>query len=123
MNSSLKATYLTPLENAVIEAILQGTPELEQCLRIQFESSTLGSRELNGYGFFTNFVIPENAPACPELSGALHASAIVGGQLCGFILWITEAAIDFLEGYPLGADAWPEDETFESITFNRSIER
>jgi hypothetical protein len=116
----MNIAHLTPLESAVIEAIVQGQPQSEQYLREQLRQSELRSRELNGYGFFTNLVVPEHVPNCPDLGRTLHASALVDGQLCGFILWIKDGKIDFLEGYPLGGDSWPENESFKAISLNRS---
>jgi hypothetical protein len=99
---------------------LQGKPQSEQCLRAQLRQSELGSREFNGYGFFTNLVIPEYVPGCPDLDRTLFASGLVDDQLCGFILWIKDGKIDFLEGYPIGGDSWPENESFKAITPNKS---
>jgi hypothetical protein len=87
----MNIAHLTPLENAVIEAIVQGKPQSEQCLWEQLRQSELRSRELNGYGFFTNLVVPEHVPNCPDIDRTLHASALVDDQLCGFILWIKES--------------------------------
>jgi hypothetical protein len=120
MNVGLKVAHLTPLESAVIEAIAHGKPQSEQCLREQLRHSELRSRELNEYGFFTNLVIPDHVPGCPDLMGTLHASALVDDQLCGFILWIAGGKIECLEGYPLGGDSWPENESFKAITLNSS---
>jgi hypothetical protein len=119
MNVESEVLHLTPLESAVIEAIAQGHPDSEQCLREQLRQSQLASRELNGYGFFTNLVIPDHLPGCPDLIRTLHASALVDGQLCGFILWIAAGKIKCLEGYPLGGDSWPEHESFQSIILNK----
>lgn len=116
----MNIAHLTPLENAVIEAIVQGRPESERCLREQLRQSVLRSREFNGYGFFTNLLVPEQAQSCPDLDGTLFASGLVGNQLCGFILWIKSGKIDFLEGYPLGGDSWPENESFTAINLNKS---
>jgi hypothetical protein len=112
--------HLTPLENAVIEAIVDGQPDSEECLREQLRHSELRSREFNGYGFFTNIAVPENVPGCPALNRTLHASALVDDQSCGFILWIEAGRIDCLEGYPLGGDAWPQVEVFKDITLNKA---
>ena len=120
MNAEANIAHLTPLENAVIDAMLQSEPQSERCLREQLRQSQLLSREFNGYGFFTNLTIPEHAPLCPDINGTLHASALVDDQLCGFILWISYGKIDFLEGYPLGGDSWPENESFKAITLNKS---
>ena len=116
----MNIAHLTPLENAVIEAIVQGKPQSEQCLREQLRQSELRSRERNGYGFFTNLVVPEHVPDCPDLDRTLLASGLVDDQLCGFILWIKDGKIDFLEGYPLGGDSWPENESFKAISLNKS---
>lgn len=112
--------YLTPLEQAVIEAILRGVPSSEGCFRFQLHNSRLDVREFNGYGFFTNIIVPNDVPACSPLNAQLLASAMVSKQLCGFILWIADGRIDFLEGYPLGGDSWPENESFEQIELNSS---
>jgi hypothetical protein len=112
--------YLTPLEQAVIEAILRGVPSSEECFRFQLQNSRLDVREFNGYGFFTNIVVADEVPVCLPLNAQLPANALVSKQLCGFILWIANGKIDFLEGYPLGGDSWPEDESFEQIELNSS---
>jgi hypothetical protein len=118
MNVEHKVAQLTPLEIAVIEAIAQGQPQAErQCLLEQLRQSELSSRKLTGYGFFTNFTIPDHVPGC-SLVRELLASAFVDEQLCGFILWMSGGRIECLEGYPLGGDSWPENESFKSITLN-----
>ena len=115
----MNIAHLTPLENAVIEAIVQGQPQSERCLRVQLQGSQLRSRENNGYGFFTNFLVPEHLPKCPDL-GILHASALVNNESCGFMLWIKDGRIDFFEGFPLGGDSWPQHESFTSIRLSKS---
>ena len=99
--------------------MLQALPTDEECLRHQLENTQLHLREFNGYGFFTHITVPGEAPACSFVTGQLLANALVGNQLCGFILWITGGKIDFFEGYPLGGDSWPESESFEQIKLNR----
>lgn len=116
----MNIAHLTPLENGVLEAIVQGRPQSEQCLREQLQQSELGSREFNGYGLFTNFVVAEQVPRCPGLDRTLLASGLVDDKLCGFILWIRDGKIDFLEGYPLGGDSWPENESFTTFNLNKS---
>jgi hypothetical protein len=115
----METAHLTPLENAVIGAIVNGQPDSEQCLREQLRCSQLRSREFNGYGFYTNIAVSEDVPGCPGLSRTLHASALVDNQSCGFILWIDAGRIDCLEGYPLGGDAWPEGQDFRDIILNK----
>jgi len=106
----------TRLEEIILEAILQGVPEYEAALRLQLESATLESRDHNGYGFYTTFVISHSLPTI-DFSGRLHASAYLCDQLCNFMLWVKDGRADFLEGYPLGADEWPSEEKIEKVTF------
>ena len=103
-------TFLSPLEKAVIDLIINGLPSACAELRIQLNGSRLESREHNGYGFYTTFAIPEDAPAAALPNAQLAASALVDDQLGGFLLWIRDGKVDFLEGYPLGGDAWPSNE-------------
>jgi hypothetical protein len=79
--------YLTPLEQAVIEAILRGVPSSEECFRFELQNTRLDVREFNGYGFFTNIVVPDEVPVCLPLNAQLP-DAVVSKQLCGFILWM-----------------------------------
>ena len=109
--------FLTELEVAVLQFVLQG--ETEECYRLfeQLAGSSLESRERNGYGFFTNFRRSDSAPLCSVKDFELgDVSVIVGGELCGFILFVRDGKIDFLEGFPLGGDSWPSSETFEKVT-------
>jgi hypothetical protein len=99
--------YLTDLEAQILSVIIVGFSTYTEPLAIQLASSRLESRELNGYGFFTNFLVDENAPSCDLVDGRLHASARIGTELCGFMIWVKNGKISFLEGYPLGGDALP----------------
>ena len=75
------------------------------------------SRERNGYGFYTNFQVEDAAPRCAKADFELgDVSAVVGGQLCGFILFVREGRILFLEGFPLGGDEWPSSENIEKVS-------
>ena len=111
-------SFLTSLESAVIAEILEND-EIGEIFLTQLSQSRLESRKHNGYGFFTTFSIPDEAPRYSLIGKILHASAVVGGELCGFMLWIRDGKVDFLEGYPLGGDAWPNDERFEQLKFNK----
>jgi hypothetical protein len=101
------------------ERNLSHQPDAEVSLREQLRRCELRSREFNGYGFFTNLAVPEDAPRCLTLDRTLHASAMVNNQSCGFILWLTDGRLDFLEGYPLGGDSWPDHASFSAITLHQ----
>jgi hypothetical protein len=108
-------SYLTDLEAEITSGIVEGFPLYTGVLMAQLAQSTLESRDYNGYGFYTTVAIAQETPSCALFSGRLHASAHIGGELCGFMLWIREGKIDFLEGYPLGGDAWPVGETITAF--------
>ncbi|MBB5056495.1 hypothetical protein HDF16_001180 [Granulicella aggregans] len=117
-------SFLTPLESAVISAMLEASTEFGAALSVQLAESTLESREHNGYGFYTTFHVSDGTepipPPVPLIDRRFAASTVVGGQLCGFLLWILNGKIDFLEGYPLGGDEWPSNESFGPITLDQS---
>jgi hypothetical protein len=108
-------SYLTPLESAVISSMLEGSKDYGETLRLQLVESQLESREHNGYGFYTKFSVPVDVPTCSLVNEHFHASSLVGGELCGFILYIRDGRVAVLEGYPLGGDAWPQSESFEQV--------
>jgi hypothetical protein len=113
--------FLTELESTILRYLLQDDTEENRTLADQLKMSSLQSRERNGYGFFTNFAVPDSAPRCTKMNFELgNVCATVGGQLCGFILFVRGAKADFLEGFPLGADAWPESEDIQNVREFRS---
>jgi hypothetical protein len=108
--------FLTELESVVLRYLLQGDTEENRILSEQLSASSLESRERNGYGFFTNFEVPDSAPGCTNLNFELGSvCANVGGELCGFILFVRGGKAKFLEGFPLGGDAWPTSENVENV--------
>jgi hypothetical protein len=111
-------SFFTPLEREIVSAMVEAQDLFREEISLQLRICELTSREHNGYGFFTNLAIPEGSPELPYVNYRLHASAQVGGELCGFMLWIKNGRVDFLEGYPLGGDAWPKREDITDIKLN-----
>lgn len=109
-------SFLTKLEVQVLSAMVHGNAEQNEIFMAQFDSCKLERREINGYGFFTHFVMIVDVPALSWTNHIIHAHAVIGGESCGFMLWIEDGKIDFLEGYPLGGDAWPRGESIEGLT-------
>jgi hypothetical protein len=107
--------YLTPLEAGIISAIIEGFAAHTEPLSAQLFNSSLESRDYNGYGFYTTLRIGPDAPSCGLSNARLHADARVGGEHCGFMLWIKDGKITFLEGYPFEHDEWPRDETLTDL--------
>jgi hypothetical protein len=108
--------FLTELEHTVLQAFLQSELEDVCVLGEQLASCSLKSREHNGYGFYTNFQVDDIPPRCAkenfELGGV---SVVLSGQLCGFLLFVREGKVEFLEGFPLGGDEWPTPENIEKV--------
>jgi hypothetical protein len=93
MLNTLLPEYLTELERTVIEFLLQGDSVENAVLMQQLASSSLESRERNGYGIYTNFEIPDGVPRCARDSFELgDVSVVLSGQLCGFILFVRKVS-------------------------------
>lgn len=76
----------------------------------QFKSASLKSRKMTGVGFFTYFQVPETIePVRPTENPFGNAEMEVGGLKygCGFILFLKDDYIDFLECYTY-VEPWPE---------------
>lgn len=111
-------TELTPLERAVLSALLDRHVELGAPIAAQLAQATVGSREFSGVGFFTNFVFREGAPIQRDLGnaeltgvGAKHPQLPLGA---GFILFIRDGVVSFLEGYTYDSP-WPADESLFTV--------
>lgn len=103
---------LYPLEEQVMQSLLEGEDERLQILREQFRVSELKMRNMTGVGFYLHFNVPRDAPRIPGNSDFLidrHLDAEIEGLSygAGFILWGKDGAIYQLEGYTV-ADDWPE---------------
>lgn len=108
----------TKLEKELMNALLEGNDRIRKTLRFQWENSSISSRELSGAGFFLHFNIPENIPKIKGkqnieisrnkkgLSIAANIPEVKHGT--GFILFVRDGKIDWLEGFTY-ADPWPEN--------------
>jgi hypothetical protein len=99
------------LERQVIEKLLTGDHPVLSVLRQQFATARFRSRDLTNVGFFTYIAVsPDEQPA--RLTSRAHlgdvSAAIPDLQNgAGFVLFITNGALDFLEGYTYD-EPWPE---------------
>jgi hypothetical protein len=98
------------LERKVMEMLLAGDDPTLNVLREQYRVADVTKRELTGVGFFLNFAVPPGAARLAG-SGSLHlgdvAAQMEGLQHgAGFILFVREGAIDFLEGFSYD-EPWP----------------
>lgn len=100
--------------------LLAGDDPVLHILQKQFNQASIESREMTGKGFFTYFAIPEKVqllPGKPSFNiGDVEASIPSVRYGTAFLLWITDGALDFLEGYTYD-DPWPDNITEFSISY------
>lgn len=101
---------LTPLEQAVVDAILEKPGEPFDAIRQQLAHATITHREITGVGFFVHFALPADAPVRRDLLDVTIGdvgAAFPGLQHgAGFLLFIRDGAVCMLEGYTYD-EPWP----------------
>src|SRR4051812_24471393 len=107
-------TGFTTLEKEATKALIEVdrgaalTPEAADILLEQFRVATVKERNVDGYGFFTYFTIPDGAPRIPEkkpfrLDGvAVEIEGIPNAA--AFLLLIEDGALTHLEGFTEALD-------------------
>lgn len=101
------------LEKMVVEKILSGDDRVLDILRKQYNDSVVESREFTGAGFYTTFKINDSAPMLVG-KNSFQLGDVIGTIKgvkygVGFVLFIKDGKIDFLEGYTYGEEKWPEN--------------
>jgi hypothetical protein len=101
---------MTPLECEVMHMLLCGDEATLLVLRRQMDASRVKERKLTGVGFYTTFAVPDCIQRV-ELKRSLHLgdvhAEIDGLQFgAGFVLFVNDGVIDFLEGYTY-EEPWP----------------
>ncbi len=103
---------LTDIERAVLDMLLAGDHPALATLRQQLATSDIRSRDYTGVGFFTEFSVPQTAPLLegPQNFRLSDVSATLSGveHGAGFILFVQEGRIDFLECFTYDGQ-WPEN--------------
>src|SRR4051794_2496951 len=98
------------LEDELLGMLLGGNDPVLATLRRQLESAKRKPRELTGAGFFTYFDVPETAPRLqgnPSFSFGGVKAEIEGLQHgAGFVLFVRNGILSFLEGYSFD-EPWP----------------
>jgi hypothetical protein len=94
---------LTALEAAVLKAIAaQLGSKDHDSLSSQIDGLAVKSRENSGAGFFTHFeTVDRSKSRILADTRDCHVSAEINGDegSLGFILWLRDGYVDFLEGY------------------------
>lgn len=104
-------------ETDTISMLLNGDDKVISILRKQFKIAQVGLREYSGVGYFLYFKLAEGSPqlSFPDVIpsfcfGDVGATLILRDleMNVGFLLWVKNGFIDFLETYTYGNDSWPE---------------
>ena len=108
----MQSNTWTPLEMAVMRLLLTGDDPVLAILCEQFHHAQLLSREYTGVGFYTHFAVPvdmQRLPGTPSFFfGDVEAAILSLQHGAGFLLRVTDGALDFLEGYTYD-EPWPDD--------------
>lgn len=109
---------LTPLEQKVLDMILDLPGEPYAALRQQLEVAVVTKREFTGVGFFTSFAIPDSVSVPRNVPNSIldDVAATIEGRKYGicFMLFVRDGVMSTLEGVTLAGDDWPE----EPFSFN-----
>ena len=98
------------LENAVIGKLLDGDDPVLQGLRQQFELSRVAKRMFSGFGFITDFIVPQDVPPV-EAKSLFFLSDVVADlngqdEAAGFHIQVKNGRMKLLEGFTYN-DPWP----------------
>ena len=105
-------------EDEVMHRLIEEKAELSNILLKQYNNATVVNRKFTGVGFFTDFEISDKSLIIREPLnfefGSVQAETPHLQHGIGFILFIRNGFIDFLEGYTYG-EPFPTD--FSSYHF------
>lgn len=121
----------TRFETEAMNFILAGDNPVLSELRKQFSESSLTNRENDGYGFFLHFNIPADIQKLTDIYDIKPDFTITDVQvrfapeykLFGLALFIKDGLIDFLDGYPLEGEAWPDSVSDFHFCYSTDAER
>lgn len=116
---------LTPLEQSVLDLLLDKPGEPFETLRQHLAHASVVQRQLTGHGFFTDFSVAVDAPVRRDLPNAAFGDVtaqIPGLQHgAGFVVFVRDGVLSMLEGYAYDEE-WPENtdefQLFQHITTN-----
>jgi hypothetical protein len=117
---------LTLSERTILDWLLRGDEPQLEALREQVLQGSVRDRTYTGVGFFTHFSVPPSVrrtePAAFDLSDvAIELAGLEHGA--GVVLFVANGALDVLECYTFGGEAWPEDAQITQVHYLKSIER
>ncbi len=100
------------MEKEVMDKLLAGQDDRLVILRDQYSRAEIQKREFSGAGFFTTFDVPANVVKLESFKsiqiGDVVAEIVGVKDSVGFVLFVKEGVIHFLEGYVYGDESWPK---------------
>ena len=103
----------TPLEQAVLQKLLEGPNVILERLREQLLDAEVTARKFTGVGFYTRFKISRQTARVPGIKSSKLDDLIAdipGVETgAGFLLSIKDGLINELEGYTYGGETWPSE--------------
>ena len=97
----------TELELAALHSIFSETPDLTEGLERQLASAHVTERENSGGGFFTTIAVADDVPpvSSPKVLGYETNARVDGLEYgFGFVLFMENGRLHFLEGYAYGPE-------------------
>lgn len=113
------------LQRDVMKLLLAGDDEMLHALRLQYAGCTIKDVELTGVGVFVNYILPEDiAPVEP---GSFEIGDVAGemeglANGCGFLLFVREGIIKFLEAYTYD-EPWPDHIATYQLRYHSGVVR
>jgi hypothetical protein len=102
---------LTKFEQDVMRMLLEGDDPVLVILREQARSLVVSGKKATGVGFYIDFAVDPAAPRCTENQsfeiGDVVAKMDGLEQGAGFILFVRDGVLSFLEGFTYD-EPWPE---------------
>jgi hypothetical protein len=102
---------LSVFERSVLTELLEGEHPILRILRTQLDGAHVTSREFTGAGFFSDLAVPTSVEKVPYAGrfafGDVQATIFGLEYGAGFVLFVDQGYLSFLEGYAYG-EAWPE---------------
>jgi hypothetical protein len=104
----------------VIQKLLDGDDDILATLRKQSEAAVVVQREMTGVGFYTTFSIPDSIDRLPDNRSFQFGDVVADmpglEHGAGFLLFVKDGALDFLEAYTYD-EPWPEHVSTFELTY------
>ena len=119
MNEEIETSpELTPLERAVLEAVLSEDNKSLAAFRKQIDSMVVSTRTPSGVGFMTKLAVPAALVVADQMKPDFPIIIATHPQLAGggaeFILQLKDGKVNSIEAFCYEG-MWPEDESLFEV--------